>query len=70
MDRLEDKNTRYFIDLDLDTQTILSWDYGDKYKLAIQLRNPYHHRLFISKGQFNKLERKRLRVQGRTARNA
>lgn len=61
----EDSNTRYFVDLDLDAQTVLNWDYGQKDKLAQKLKNPYHHRLFISKGQYNKLEKKSQELRNR-----
>ncbi len=55
----EDKNTRYFIDLDLKTQRILDWGYDQKEKLAIQeLDNTFYQRVFITKGQYNKLEKK------------
>jgi hypothetical protein len=71
MRKREDRNTRYFIDLDLETRRILSWDYGQRDKLAVQeLMKPSHHRVFITKGQYNKLERKELELLGRTAREA
>ena len=69
MGQTEDSDTRYFIDLDLDTQTILGWDFGQRYDLAVELKNPYHHRVFISKGQFHKLGRKNREVENRAARN-
>lgn len=30
MKKKEDKNTRYFLDIDLKEQTILGWDYDQK----------------------------------------
>lgn len=63
----EDKNTRYYIDLDLRTRTVLDWDYDQRNKLAVQdLTKPYHHRIFITKGQYNKLK-KNLELKNRTA---
>ena len=56
----EDKNTRYFIDLDLETREILVWGYGQRGQLKQKLQSPFHHRVFISKGQYNKLEQKYL----------
>jgi hypothetical protein len=53
-----DKNTRYFIDIDLKTRKILNWDYGERDNLAQELATPFHHRIFISKGQYNKIEKK------------
>jgi hypothetical protein len=59
----EDKNTRYFIDLDLKERKILYWDYGQRKKLAGQeLTKPFHHRIFITKGQYNKLQKKHLEL--------
>jgi len=55
MHKKEDKNTRYFIDLDLRQQRILDWDFGDKNSLSQELPNPDLQRVFISRGQYNKL---------------
>jgi len=63
MKNKEDKNTRYFIDLDLQTLRILNRDYDQREKLAVQeLMKPFHHRIFITKGQYNKLEKKQLEL--------
>ena len=68
MRKKEDKNTRYFVDVDLGTRTVLSWDYDQRDKLAVQeLRTPFHHRVFITKGQYNKLERKNLGLKNNTS---
>jgi len=58
MRKKEDKNTRYFIDLDLKTRRIINWDYGQRDMLAQKLEEPFHKRIFITKGQYNKLEKK------------
>ncbi|MCC6275004.1 MAG: hypothetical protein IT569_04045 [Leptospiraceae bacterium] len=52
-----DKNTRYFLDLDLEHRTILKLDYDDRFKLEQTLSNPFHHRIFLTKGQYGKLEK-------------
>lgn len=66
MKNKEDKNTRYFIDLDLATRKILAWDYDDRHKLVAQeLNKSSHHRVFITKGQYNKLESKHLELSNR-----
>ena len=55
----EDKDTRYFVDLDLNTRSILNWDCGQRQLLAGQeLANPSHHRIYLTRGQYNKLEKK------------
>lgn len=68
MRRREDRNTRYFIDLDLVAQRILGWVYDQRNKLAGQVSiEPFHHRVFITKGQYNKLEKKHVELLSRTA---
>lgn len=55
----EDANTRYFIDLDLETMQVLRWDFDQRDKLIKQRpAKPAHHRIFLTKGQYNKLERR------------
>ena len=58
MKKREDGETRYFIDLDLKTRTIIGWDYGQREGLAQELEDPSRQRVFISKGQYHKLERR------------
>jgi len=58
MRKKEDRNTRYFIDLDLDTGKILQWDYDQRNTLIQVLSNPSHHRVFVTKGQYHKLEKR------------
>ena len=66
MRKKEDKNTRYYVDLDLKAGTIFHWDHGQKDKLAVEEpARPYHYRLFITKGQYNKLTRKNLEVRSK-----
>lgn len=56
MKKCEDANTRYYIDLDLRSGKILACDYDQKSKLVKQeMGKPSHHRVYITKGQFNKL---------------
>lgn len=63
MKKKEDKDTRYFIDLDLKNRKIINWDYDQRHKLASQeLAKPYFHRIFITKGQYNKLVNKHLKL--------
>ncbi len=53
-----DKDTRYYLDLDLAHRTIINLDYDNRHGLAQILENPSHHRVFLTKGQFTKLETK------------
>jgi len=50
-----DANTRFYIDLDIKTKKIIGWDYDQRQVLEQKLPNPNHQRIFITKGQYNKL---------------
>ena len=68
MQKGEDRNTRYFVDLDLKTRKVLKWDYDQKDKLAAQeLAHSAYHRLFITKGQYHKLDKKKRELRQKTA---
>mgnify|MGYP001577126395 CR=1 FL=1 len=57
MVKREDKNTRYFLDIDLQKQRIIRWDYDQKDKLQKEeISNPKIHRIYLSKGQYNKMK--------------
>ena len=49
------KDTRYFIDLDLSKGKILDWGYDDRHTMDQYLSNRKHHRVFLTKGQYNKM---------------
>lgn len=57
MKKKEDSDTRYFIDLDLKAGTIIGWDFDQRHGLTQDLETP-RHRVFITKGQYKKLEKK------------
>lgn len=52
-----DSNTRFCIDLDIKAKTIIDWNYGQRQELEQELPNPNNRRIFISKGQYSKLEK-------------
>ena len=59
MKKKEDKNTRYFMDVDLSEQKILGWDYDQKEILIKEKQTePHKHRIFLTKGQYYKLDKK------------
>jgi hypothetical protein len=60
--RIEDRDTRYFIDLDLKSNQIIRWDFGQRQVLSQNLPFP-QHRVFLTKGQFRKLEAKAAEVK-------
>lgn len=47
----------YFIDIDLRTRQMIGWGVESKDKVDVEL-TPGFHRVFLSKGQYNKLTRK------------
>lgn len=57
----QDKETRYYVDLDLRAQKIIKWDYDQRDRLVGQEpARPSLHRVFLTKGQYNKLVKKDL----------
>lgn len=58
VDKKEDKNTRYFIDLDLKRRRIINRDFSQRDVLSQELAMSYQQRIFITRGQFNKLIKK------------
>ena len=54
--RLENEDTRYFIEIDLDTLEIIRCGYDQRQNLEKgQQTSEGFHRLFLTKGQYNKL---------------
>ncbi|HMU85701.1 MAG TPA: hypothetical protein PKE49_01510 [Leptospiraceae bacterium] len=63
----EDSNTRYFIDIDLLSRKIIQISYAQRQGLPQDLPLPAQ-RVFITKGQFKKLQKKRDLVETKPAR--
>ncbi len=55
VDKIEDKEIRYYIDLDMASHKIMGWDCGQRAQLKQTLESEFTSRIFVSKGQFNKL---------------
>ena len=55
MERIQDKDTRYFLTIDRETMKVIGHDYEQKHYLD-KGRQPSHatHRLFVTKGQYQK----------------
>lgn len=53
-----EKELRYYIDLDLSANTIIGWGYDLREKLVNANLKANQHRIYISKGQYNKLAEK------------
>ena len=58
MNKMIDKDTRFYIDIDLKSGTIIRWNSGNRFQLEQVLPNPDHHRIFLTTGQYNKLVNK------------
>lgn len=64
MAKIENSETRYFIDIDLKTKKIIQWDYDQREKLVKQeLLSPFHQRVYLSKGQYYKIIKKDLEIK-------
>ncbi len=50
-----DSNTRFYIDIDIKTKKVIGWDFGQRHELERELPDPNRRRIFITKGQYNKL---------------
>lgn len=59
----EHPDTRFFIDMDLKSGQILNLDYGNRFELNQNLYHPHQQRIFLTKGQYNKLEEKYRKLQ-------
>mgnify|MGYP000039689267 CR=1 FL=1 len=55
MQEIEDKDTRYFLEIELETLEIIRVGFEQKHSLDKgQQMNPGIHRLFLSNGQYKK----------------
>jgi hypothetical protein len=55
----ENRETRYFVDIDLATKRLVKLDYAQRTELVHQEpEKPTFHRVFLTKGQYKKLEKK------------
>jgi hypothetical protein len=61
MSKRDDVDTKeyYFIDVNLRTRQLIGWGCEQKDEVEVNLTAGYH-RVFLSKGQYNKLEKKLL----------
>lgn len=51
-----DSNTRFYIDINLKDKKVIGWDCGQRQELEQELPNQNHRRIFITKGQYHKLD--------------
>ena len=55
MPRPIDTDTRFYLDIDVATRKIISWDYRQRQALNKgRSPSPDIHRLFLTRGQYNK----------------
>ena len=50
-------NEYYFIDIDLSNMKVVDWGETNTATLTGETNDPNVHRVFLTKGQFNKLKR-------------
>jgi len=56
MSKIQNKDTRYFIEIDLATLKVIKCSYDQKENLDKgHQTNPSVHRLFVTEGQYNKM---------------
>lgn len=55
MNAAKDKNTRYFIDIDLRGRTVSRWGHGQKERLIVRKLESHLHRIYLTPGQYRKL---------------
>lgn len=51
-----DKETRFYLDVDLKSRKVLGWGYGQRQRLEQKLPGSDQRRIFITLGQYHKLE--------------
>jgi hypothetical protein len=56
---INDKEVRFYVDLDVVTRKVLGWDYDHRMNLVKQEpADPNVVRIYLTKGQYNKLLKK------------
>lgn len=55
MTKPQDKETRYYIDIDLKTMKVVRWGYDQRENLVKYVpEKESYHRIYLTKGQYNK----------------
>jgi hypothetical protein len=61
MAKVENKDSRYYIEIDVKTLKVINSDYADKHSIDKgRQTDPKIHRLFLTKGQYNKFVGRKL----------
>ncbi len=56
MEKKTDRETGYFIDLELKKRAILKWHCAQRHdQVGQELASPFYHRIYLTRGQFHKL---------------
>lgn len=63
--KIQDKETRYFIDIDLYTNTVIIIYFGQREDLSRAKTRKHIHRVFLTKGQYNKLSEQISELKGK-----
>lgn len=57
MVKKEDQDTRYYLDIDLISKKLIRFDCGNRFELSKEDLPENIVRIYITKGQFNKLKK-------------
>ncbi len=57
MTKIIDSNTRFYIDINVETKKVIGWNYGQRQELTQKLSDLNQRRIFITRGQYNKLKK-------------
>lgn len=55
---MPNKTNEYYLDIDLTSMAVVDWGEANTANHTGDTDNPNVHRIFLTKGQFNKLKRK------------
>jgi len=50
-----DLDTRFYVDINIKSKSVIGWGDGSRFELKQKLTHPDQRRIFITKGQYNKL---------------
>ncbi len=52
----DDRDTRYYIDINPASKKVISWGHGNRFKLIKEILGKGIVRIYVTKGQYNKLK--------------
>jgi hypothetical protein len=61
---MEDKNTRYYIDINTETKGVIGWNCGQRNELILEKQEKPIARIYITKGQNKQISKIKNRSPG------